>query len=156
MVDWLYGDTLSTNTDLVNYIRTYLKLFSNTELHNIESDCRKLLENRAYARKIRRDRIQGGFHSFAVFMGNVAQAMALRKVLRWSKGHPGFGTKPASGDMWLPLEIINASNKLTNSAKPRVSYTDWNNQLEKINPFYTKINSLSLMNSLQTVLRNNE
>jgi hypothetical protein len=144
------------NEYLLQSIKGCLSCENDSFVLDVERRCRSLLETRALARKTKRENLQGGFTAFAKFMGNVAQAMALRQVLRWSKGHPGFGTNPASGEMWLPLELINASNRLTNSAKPRVTYTDWNNQLEKINPFYTKINSLSLMNSLQTVLRNNK
>lgn len=89
-------------------------------------------------------------------MSGVVQALALRQLLRWSKGHPGFGTNPASGEMWLPLEIINASNTLINVyQQDKPTLNTWLKSLQEINPFYTRLNFWNL-SRLQSVLHNHK
>lgn len=111
-----------------------------------------LRREKAYISKKESDR--EGFKGLINFMTGVAQAMALRQLLRWSKGHIGFGTNPASGEMWLPLELINASNLLHN--KHTRDNQGWNfnrNSSEHLNPFYTRLNFWGL-DKLQSMLRN--
>ena len=47
-----------------------------------------------------------GFGGLANFMAGVTWALACRAALRASKGHKGFGKRPAAGNMWTPRELL--------------------------------------------------
>lgn len=112
-----------------------------------------LRREKAYISKKESDR--EGFKGLINFMTGVVQAMALRQLLRWSKGHIGLGTSPAGGEPWRHWEIINASVLLTNTCinSPSKVGGFFRNDIERINPFYTRLDFWNL-SRLQSVLRN--
>lgn len=56
--------------------------------------------------RLENQRAAEGYRGLANFMAGVTWALACRQALRESKDHPGFGKRPAAGDMWLPRELL--------------------------------------------------
>jgi hypothetical protein len=54
----------------------------------------------------RKVELLNGWQSFANFMAGAAWAMACRAELRAAHDHPRIGKRPASGEMWLPAELV--------------------------------------------------
>ncbi len=56
-----------------------------------------------------RERVAAAMAGMANVMAGVTWALACRQSLRRSKDHwPDWGIRPASGEMWLPWEILTA------------------------------------------------
>lgn len=69
---------------------------------------RQELKDRYVVQKLLERAAAEGYRGLANFMAGVTWALACRAALRKSKGHEGFGKRPAAGDMWLPRELLYA------------------------------------------------
>jgi hypothetical protein len=82
---------------------------SRTDLLWLARKARKELNRRFTSERVRRGAVAGAMQGLANVMAGVAWALACRDSLRRSKGHlPTYGKRPASGEMWLPWELMYA------------------------------------------------
>lgn len=79
------------------------------DLHWFVKQAKKEIHARWEDRRAFSERLAGAFAGMANVMAGVTWALACRDSLRRSKGHvPTGGKRPASGEMWLPREILTA------------------------------------------------
>lgn len=85
------------------------------------------LRKRSLDRTARNDYLESGWYAFANFMHGVAQAMACRAVLRWSKGHEPYGKREMHGACWSQLEIHQATKMVEETINKvnSFAYTPW-------------------------------
>lgn len=79
------------------------------DLHWLIRKARRELKTRWEEQAQLRDRVGGAMTGMANVMAGVTWALACRQSLRRSKEHsPDVGKRPASGEMWLPHELLYA------------------------------------------------
>lgn len=79
------------------------------QLHKLKRIINRELTARYQATEALKERMAGGLQGMANVMAGVTWALACRQALRESKGHePVGGKRPASGEMWLPRELLYA------------------------------------------------
>lgn len=143
--------------EYIKELGNILEESTDEELTAIEAHVRLMSLSRWKARVATRESKTNDYRGLANFMSGVVQAMALRQLLRWSRGHKTPGMTPTSGEMWLPFEFINASNALVNAGDNRmrgmIGRAADDALLIKINPFYTRLNMQELM-GMQVVINN--
>lgn len=148
---------MNDKDEWVRTVKEILEDSSDNELTAIEAHVRNLARTRWQARFKRIEDKTRDYKGLANFMTGVVQAMALRQLLRWSRGHKTPGMTPTSGEMWLPFELINASNALVNAGDNRMRRTIGraadDTLLVKINPFYTRLGMQELL-GMQVVINN--
>lgn len=88
--------------------RAALEVFDDRALGKLARILAKVKTERYVARVAERRRQGEGYRGLANFMAGVTWALACRATLRYSKDHPGYGKRPASGEMWLPRELLTA------------------------------------------------
>jgi hypothetical protein len=143
--------------EFVKEVNNILAEATDEELTRIEVKARMLSLSRWKQRQASKDSKTRDYKGLANFMTGVVQAMALRQLLRWSRGHKTPGMTPTSGEMWLPFELINASNALVNAGDDRmrgmIGRAADDALLMKINPFYTRLGMQELL-GMQVVINN--
>lgn len=93
----------------MNETRFFCRALTSKELRRIRKFSGLELKRRWQEGEDTRERLSWGWLGFANFMAGVTWALACRKALRESKNHtPSWGVRPASGEMWLPKEIMRA------------------------------------------------
>lgn len=88
-----------------------LAAISNKDLHWLLKNARRELVRRHREAEASYKARQEGFQGLKNFMAGVTWALACRASLRKSKGHTGFGKRPASGAPWMPWEILYAARE---------------------------------------------
>lgn len=83
-------------------VRRNLPASSRQDLHWLLKTVRAELKRRGN----RKTELLNGWQAFANVMAGAAWAMACRAELRAAHDHPRIGKKPASGEMWLPAELV--------------------------------------------------
>lgn len=84
-------------------------LLPQKDLRKLIKYARRELAERAQERWAHREALDGAMKGMANVMAGAAWAMACRASLRSSKEHaPTYGVRAASGEMWLPAEILKA------------------------------------------------
>lgn len=82
---------------------------SRTDLLWLARKARRELNRRFTSERAHREDLDGALHGMANVMAGVTWALACRQSLRRSKDHsPDTGKRPASGEMWLPYELLTA------------------------------------------------
>lgn len=98
--------------DLPKHVMSHFKeMFSSISDRDLGKMARLIAKERTsrYLERINeRQRAILGFMGLANFMAGVTWALACRASLRHSKEHRGYGKRPASGEMWLPRELLYA------------------------------------------------
>jgi hypothetical protein len=93
----------------VPLLKTILGELTVKDLRNLRRLAGRELGRRSASADRDRARLAGGYLAMANFMAGVTSALACRNALRESKRHrPLGGTNPASGEMWMPREILKA------------------------------------------------
>lgn len=86
-----------------------MRALSKKDLHWVLKQARRELSARHQAAWALKERVGGAMLGMANVMAGVTWALACRDTLRRSKGHlPTYGKRPASGEMWLPRELLYA------------------------------------------------
>lgn len=88
-----------------------LAAIPNKDLHWLIKNARRELVRRHREAEASYKARQEGFRGLKNFMSGVTWALACRASLRKSKGHTGFGKRPASGAPWMPWEILYAARE---------------------------------------------
>lgn len=92
-----------------NLTEAQMCLLPQKDLRKLIKFARRELSERNAERWALKERLPGAFQGMANVMAGVTWALACRASLRASKGHrPAAGTRPASGEMWLPAELLKA------------------------------------------------
>lgn len=129
--------TESQEWDLIRVLANQLELRDVRRLRRITG---LILKRRAANREALNERAREGFAGLANAMAGVAWALACRNALREWKGHrPLGGTRPASGEMWLPWELMKArAYALAKYDCCVLTVTDWTqarNCIEQVNRY---------------------
>lgn len=85
---------------------TKLEGVDSKHLHKLNKAVKKELARRWAVRQLEAVERRHGFAGLDNFMAGVTHALACRAALRESKEHPPIGKRPASGEMWLPREML--------------------------------------------------
>lgn len=91
------------------YIGYYKEAFASISDRDLGKLARLIAKERLTRRVEHLERRRKQDHAMtgmANFMAGVTWALACRASLRYSKGHQGYGKRPASGEMWLPRELL--------------------------------------------------
>lgn len=89
---------------------TNLARFTDKQLRLAIKKARQELARRNAEKWALKGRVGAGMAGMANFMAGVTWALACRQSLRRSKEHtPDTGKRPASGEMWLPKELLYAA-----------------------------------------------
>lgn len=84
-----------------------IRQLSRKDLHWLKKQVKKELAARYLDDRAFEEEYAAGMAGMSNVMAGVAWALACRDSLRRSKGHtPTYGKQPASGEMWLPRELL--------------------------------------------------
>lgn len=98
-----------SNETVFDRVRAITGRLSTRNLHKLKRIINKELTARYQGTEALKERVAGGLQGMANVMAGVTWALACRQALRESKGHePVGGKRPASGEMWLPRELLYA------------------------------------------------